>query len=350
MAMAEYAWTSFNSNAKVFECAPQGRPGDDRFHPCLPGDTRVYFSGEWKPIADVQIGEENEFGTVIDKTEHNAEYMVEITAGGKTVTATWNHPFLIRRGDTIAWCNAEQIREGDELVRRESIKSQKRGISGTDLIKTEESAWSMTSFGKKLTALSRKVCKSTIRTSTKQTIRLKTSCLSRPLNTSGFTAVAYATKTANGSNHVRYAENTNLARKNIGIIERIGFMGAFANRVSSKKSARTGELEFLRVGSVTRLRRKTKVYNLTLRGTPAFETEIGITHNTQKPVALYKWLLSRYAKPGDKIFDPYLGSGSSRIAAWDMGYDFVGCEIDKTYFDLMEKRFAEYTKQTRMEL
>ena len=73
-------------------------------------------------------------------------------------------------------------------------------------------------------------------------------------------------------------------------------------------------------------------------------------HPTAKPIALYKWLLSRYAKPGDKIFDPYLGSGSSRIAAWDMGFDFVGCEIDKVYFDLMEKRFQEHTKQTRMEL
>ena len=46
-------------------------------------------------------------------------------------------------------------------------------------------------------------------------------------------------------------------------------------------------------------------------------------HPCQKPVALYKWILSRYAKPGDKIFDPYLGSGSSRIAAWDMGYKRV---------------------------
>lgn len=73
-------------------------------------------------------------------------------------------------------------------------------------------------------------------------------------------------------------------------------------------------------------------------------------HPTQKPVALYKWILSRYAKPGDKIFDPYLGSGSSRIAAWDIGFDFVGCEIDKVYFDLMEKRFKEHISQTRMEL
>lgn len=73
-------------------------------------------------------------------------------------------------------------------------------------------------------------------------------------------------------------------------------------------------------------------------------------HPTQKPIALYKWIFSRYAKPGDKIFDPYLGSGSSRIAAWDMGFDFVGCEIDETYFALMEKRFKEHTSQTRMKL
>lgn len=73
-------------------------------------------------------------------------------------------------------------------------------------------------------------------------------------------------------------------------------------------------------------------------------------HPTQKPVALYKWLLSRYAQPGDKILDTHLGSGSSRIAAWDLGFDFVGCEIDKTYFDLMEQRFQKHTAQTRMDL
>lgn len=73
-------------------------------------------------------------------------------------------------------------------------------------------------------------------------------------------------------------------------------------------------------------------------------------HATQKPVALYKYLLSTFAKPGYKIFDPYLGSGSSRIAAWDMGFDFVGCEIDKTYFALMEERFNKHTAQTRMDL
>ena len=68
-------------------------------------------------------------------------------------------------------------------------------------------------------------------------------------------------------------------------------------------------------------------------------------HATQKPVALYTWLLKQYAEPGDIIFDPYLGSGSSRIAAWELGYDFVGCEISKVIFDLQEERFAEHTAQ-----
>ena len=66
-------------------------------------------------------------------------------------------------------------------------------------------------------------------------------------------------------------------------------------------------------------------------------------HPTQKPVALYKWLLQNYAKPGDKILDPMMGSGSSRIAAWDMGFEYWGCELDSDYFSGQEKRFAAHT-------
>ena len=68
-------------------------------------------------------------------------------------------------------------------------------------------------------------------------------------------------------------------------------------------------------------------------------------HPTQKPVALYKWLLKNYAKEGDKILDTHLGSGSSRIAAQDMKFDFVGCELDKDYFEAAEKRYQEHIKQ-----
>ena len=68
-------------------------------------------------------------------------------------------------------------------------------------------------------------------------------------------------------------------------------------------------------------------------------------HPTQKPVALYAWIFQRYAKPGFKILDTHLGSGSSRIAAYDAGLDFVGCELDKVYFELEEERFARHAAQ-----
>ena len=71
-------------------------------------------------------------------------------------------------------------------------------------------------------------------------------------------------------------------------------------------------------------------------------------HPTQKPIALYAWLLQNYANPdaGGGIFDSHLGSGSSRIAAYKLGFDFVGCEIDKGYFEAQEKRFQEECKDT----
>lgn len=71
-------------------------------------------------------------------------------------------------------------------------------------------------------------------------------------------------------------------------------------------------------------------------------------HPTQKPVLLYQRLLEKFAKPGDRIIDTHLGSGSSRIAAYDAGLDFVGCEIDKTYFDKQEERFAAHAAQQNL--
>lgn len=68
-------------------------------------------------------------------------------------------------------------------------------------------------------------------------------------------------------------------------------------------------------------------------------------HPTQKPIALYSWIFSRYAKPGDKILDTHLGSGSSRIAAYDAGLDFVGCEIDPDYFAAQEARYQAHVAQ-----
>ena len=74
----------------------------------------------------------------------------------------------------------------------------------------------------------------------------------------------------------------------------------------------------------------------------------GTIHPTQKPIRLYKWLLKNYASPDMKIIDTHLGSGSSAIAAYDFGCDFVGCEIDKEYFDAAKKRFDIYKIQQKL--
>lgn len=74
----------------------------------------------------------------------------------------------------------------------------------------------------------------------------------------------------------------------------------------------------------------------------------GRIHISQKPVALYTWLLKNYAKEGDKILDTHLGSGSSRIAAYKAGFDFTGFELDKDYFEAQEKRFKIFTDQTTL--
>ena len=61
-------------------------------------------------------------------------------------------------------------------------------------------------------------------------------------------------------------------------------------------------------------------------------------HPTQKPVALYKWLLQNYAKEGDKILDTHVGSASSLIACHQMGFDYIGFELDKEYYKLANER------------
>lgn len=71
-------------------------------------------------------------------------------------------------------------------------------------------------------------------------------------------------------------------------------------------------------------------------------------HPCHKPIMLYKWLLSNYAEQGQSILDTHLGSGSSRIAAYDMGFDFTGIELDKDYFDASCKRFELFKSQMKL--
>ena len=80
----------------------------------------------------------------------------------------------------------------------------------------------------------------------------------------------------------------------------------------------------------------------------ASSTDLARFHPTQKPVALYRWLLHNYAKPGDKILDTHLGSGSIAIACHEKGFHLTGSELDPDYFAAMQKRLAEATAQGDM--
>jgi len=71
-------------------------------------------------------------------------------------------------------------------------------------------------------------------------------------------------------------------------------------------------------------------------------------HPTQKPVALYKWLLSRYAKPGDRILDTHGGSGSICIACHDLGYDLTWMELDEDYYDAACARYKLHASQAQL--
>lgn len=71
-------------------------------------------------------------------------------------------------------------------------------------------------------------------------------------------------------------------------------------------------------------------------------------HPTQKPINLYLWLLQTYAKEGDKILDTHVGSASSLIACQELGFEYVGCELDEGIFHLAQERLNDYGKQLKL--
>jgi len=96
----------------------------------------------------------------------------------------------------------------------------------------------------------------------------------------------------------------------------------------------------------------TSFLNVLKKATVRYDGFIGADdvriHPTQKPVKLYEWLLTNYAKQGDRILDTHLGSGSSAIAAHNLGFDLVGIELDADYFAAAKQRLDNHMKQPRM--
>ena len=99
------------------------------------------------------------------------------------------------------------------------------------------------------------------------------------------------------------------------------------------------------IASVSMQKKVDYVYIQNLNGFVSKETRI---HPCQKPMKLYTYVLDKYVKPNQRIIDTHLGSGSSAIASHYFGCDFVGCEIDKDYYNAAVNRFNNETKQVSM--
>lgn len=97
--------------------------------------------------------------------------------------------------------------------------------------------------------------------------------------------------------------------------------------------------------SQNKWKKPAKVFTYQIHVANAVENKI---HPTKKPVKLYEWLLTNYAKPGQTIFDSHMGSGSSAIAAINLGFEYVGCELDADYYAAACKRIAQNAQQERL--
>ena len=96
----------------------------------------------------------------------------------------------------------------------------------------------------------------------------------------------------------------------------------------------------------TSFQRALRIFKKTWCGSSSRSREEKVKiHPTQKPIALYKWLLTNYSKPGFKLLDTHSGSGSFRIAAYDLGFDLDSCELDTDYCQSNEARYQNHIKQ-----
>ena len=117
----------------------------------------------------------------------------------------------------------------------------------------------------------------------------------------------------------------------------------FWDKKTGDNSYGDGELAF------TSFDKALKKYDKYWSGANAKEKgDIDRMHPTQKPIDLYKFCLHNYAKPGDKILDTHLGSGSIAIACHDYGFDLTACELDKEYFDKAMQRINNHTAQQKL--
>lgn len=336
----------FRNNGKmIFNCIDWPRETKyEKIHPCLPAGQKVYFNNEWKNIEDIKPGDKNSYGSVIATTSHYAENLVKIKVGNDSIIATYNHPFLVKRENKIYWIEAEKITENDFILSKVfvyctqkptnkkswGIKLHQRGICDMQKTAMDGLGLSILLFGKNIMDLFLLGCRYITKILTNKTITLKTCNLSHPLSTSGCTLVAELSM-GYGKNLAKFVENLKNVMKRIGIFQEDGLMGKYVKNALSKNQLKSERYLLRKVGSVKIIKEKTVVYNLTISDTPVFDTLVGVSHNTQKPVELLETIIKIFTDEGDVVIDPVAGSGSTLIAADNLNRNAHGFEIKKDF-------------------
>lgn len=331
-----------NYPCDVLEFASESSPQ----HPCMPSGEKVYINDSWINIEDVKVGDKSSYGVVVETTSHCAEKIIEIETNLGVARATYNHPFLILRNDEIAWCQADKVTSNDYILWKKGIppyeKPPKKGI--LEYTTKGDYEWNTMSCGSHITEKYPLDTKSTTSMGTKQTITLITSNLSLPLNTNGYTVVAKLSM-ENGINRVQYVESTNLAQKSFGTCREDGFREESVKNVTYSTHCKYEKFLLQKVGSVKIIQEKTMVYNLTIEGVPAFDTTVGVSHNTQKPIPLIEYLIRTYSNEGDTVLDNTMGSGTTGCAAVRANRNFIGIELDPKYFEIAKSRIENEQSQ-----
>ena len=325
------------------------KPHKNDLHPCLCPDSEVLTDKGWRVIESLVDGNrvlaaDGVFRPVKLVSSHFIEkpvFRIAVSDVEIAVDATGNHPFFAKRNGQLAWIEASRIVVGDEIasaVLEDSICRPQKVTSetGTEI----GSEWNTMSCGRETSAPSLTDTVSITSTTIRKIITFQTSNLSPTLSTSGFTPVANSEMVFGGSPAV-LVDASNQSLTSIGISPlKDGHTDGAADLATPRKSY---SFVLRSVSSVKKIDYSGPVWNLSVQGSPTFETRIGMSHNTMKPVELVERAIRNSSKPGNSVLDPFGGSGTTLIAAEKSGRKAFLMELDPKYVDVICRRWQQWT-------
>ena len=336
---AGHLWAADRKQTTILEF---DKPSTNDVHPCLCPGTEVLTENGWRVIESLADGDcvlaaDGAFRSVELVSSHFIEkcvFRIAVSGVESAVDATDNHPFLVLRDGELAWVEATQIIVGDEICSPTKAISESGTAIGYE--------WNTTSSGNETSELSQTDTASITSTATSKTITFQTCNLSPTLSTSGFTPVATSAMAFGGSPAV-LADHLNLLLPNTGIsAQKDGLMDGAADRATSEKSY---SFVLRSVSSLEKIYYSGLVWNLSVKYSPTFETRIGMSHNTMKPVALFEYQMLNNTKGADVVLDLFGGSGTTAIACEKHGRHARLMELEPKYCDVICRRFQEFSGQ-----